>query len=211
MALNSSFSTDEKRSLSTLISVVRHEAEVRQALTMRELIELFGPKGHVFLILFLIIPFLQPIPIPGISTALGISIALVGYFMLVERPPWLPKRVANVRFEKDSLLRVCRALERLVRKMERAIRPRGRKLFESLALRRAHAVIIIFHAVILSLPLPVPFSNFFPAIVLLLMAIALLEEDAFVVIGAYLAILVNAAFFASLVIVPYLSLRNWTE
>jgi hypothetical protein len=100
---------------------------------LSEVISFFGPKGHALLSVFFVLPFLQPIPIPGLSVVLGTCIALFGFFMCIGRPPWVPERVAKIEVEKKFLLRVTRALESLLKKVERISRPRYSEIFDRVA------------------------------------------------------------------------------
>src|SRR5687768_14564795 len=64
-------------------------------LSLGELLGRLSERGHALLVLFLVIPFLQPIPLPLFSTAVGLTVALIGLQMALERPPWLPSRLAR--------------------------------------------------------------------------------------------------------------------
>lgn len=190
------------------ISRVRERTESDShcaGLSLQELTEIFGPKGHFLFTLFLILPFLQPIPLPGLSTLIGLAIAMGGAFLALDRPPWLPKRLAEARLSQSIALRICSGLEKLLKRLERMIRPRGVWIFELNWLKRLNGVVILIYALFLSLPLPIPFSNFFPALVLLLVSLASLEEDIILLSIGYLAALIALAFFIALVLVPYFS------
>lgn len=178
-----------------------------KSLTLAEVVKLFGPKGHVLLILFLNLPFCQPIPIPGVSTALGICMMLVAYFMVLDRPPWIPERLAKIHIDKRFLIQISARLEWLMKRLEKLIKPRARLYFHQPSTRVTTGLLLCFHAFLLSLPLPIPFSNFFPAITLLLLSLATLEEDGVVMALGYLAVFACTAFFAALVILPYLGVK----
>jgi hypothetical protein len=60
------------------------------------------------------------------------------------------------------------------------------------------------HALVFSLPLPIPLSNAFPAVVILLMALGILEEDLGVIVVAYVGAVANLMFFAGLIALPAL-------
>ena len=55
-----------------------------------------------------------------------------------------------------------------------------------------------FLAILLALPLPIPFSNLLAAIPILLISLALLEEDGAFLIAGYVAAIPCTAFFAAL-------------
>ena len=180
------------------------ERALKGPTTLHDLLETVGPKGHAFLTLFLVLPFMQPIPLPGVSVAFGLMIALVGAFIAIGRPPTLPAKLGRRAVDSKTLGRICESLEKLAVRMEKIIRPRGRLVFRRVWFQRVSGLLIFVHGVLLSLPLPIPFSNFFPALVLFLTSIALLEEDGLVMIGAYVACAATAAFFTAIVYGPYL-------
>jgi len=173
-------------------------------ISLREVVSLFGPKGHALLTLFFVLPFLQPIPIPGLSVILGLCICFFGSFMFLGRPPWLPEKVARIEVEKNFLLRVTGALESLLRRVERIVRPRRTEVFKKEKLRAFHGLLLAWHALLLSLPLPIPFSNMIPAVCLWLIALGVLEEDFVVVVAGYAMAVVNLVFFTGLVVAPFL-------
>jgi hypothetical protein len=176
-------------------------------MTLGKLLVLFGPKSHSIVVLFLTLPFLQPVPLPGLSTAFGLTIAMVGFFMLIDRPPWIPQRLSALRLDPALVLKIASGLESSVRRIEHLIRPRGQSLIALAWFQRINGLVLCLHALILALPLPIPFSNFFPASVLLLIALGSLEEDAYVIAAGYAAALINAVYFSALIVLPALSMQ----
>jgi hypothetical protein len=192
----------ENERFSAILARIKAASEAGD-LNLRELVALFGPRGHAFLTLFLVLPFLQPIPLPGFSTIMGLVMALAGLFMMLDRPPWVPQRYGGIKIEKQFLRRIERALESLLLRLERIVRPRGVYLFAKPWFRTLNGFLLCLHGVILSIPLPIPFSNFLPALVLFLIALGSLEEDAVVIVAGYTATVVNAVFFVLLVLAPF--------
>jgi hypothetical protein len=178
-------------------------------LRLREVISFFGPKGHAILSLFFVLPFLQPIPIPGLSCVLGFCICFFGTSMFLDKAPWVPERVAKIEVEKKFLLRVTSALESLLKKVEHIVHPRRPELFKKSRLRSFHGFLIAWHAFLLALPLPVPFSNIIPAICIALIALGCLEEDFFVILAGYVMGVVNTAFFIAVAVIPFALHHAW--
>ena len=178
-----------------------------KSLSLKEVVEIFGPKGHALVILFLNLPFCQPIPIPGVSTALGLCMMIVAYFMIVNRPPWLPERLARIPIDKKFLVQISSRLEAFMKRFENVIKPRGRAYFQQRSTQITTGLLLCFHAFLLSLPLPIPFSNFFPALALLLLSLGTLEEDGAVMLLGYLAVIACTIFFAALVVLPYMTVK----
>jgi len=172
--------------------------------TVGELFSICGPQGHGFVAIFLVLPFLQPLPLPGVSSAIGIVLAIIGVFVALRRTPWMPRRLARVVVEAHVVLRVCKSLEKLLGGLEHVVKPRAQWLFSHRWFRLTNGIVWIVHALVFSLPLPIPFSNAFPAVVILLMALGILEEDLGVIVVAYVGAVANLVFFAGLLVLPAL-------
>jgi hypothetical protein len=191
---------------SALIHSIRDHA-LAGDLSFADLLVLVGPKGHAFLTLFLVLPFLQPIPLPLVSTLFGVVIGIIGIFMAFGRPPWIPASIGRRQLKGSLVIKICAGLEAAMLRIEHLIKPRGEHFLRFLALQRINGIILALHGLILGLPLPIPFSNFLPALVLFLIALGSLEEDLLIVTLGYLAVLLNVVFFTILVAIPYISLR----
>lgn len=186
----------------TLRGIERRAAD--GPVTFGELLAICGPQGHGFLAIFLVLPFLQPIPLPGISSAIGLLLAIIGVFVALRRPPWVPRRLAAVTVQPEALLRTCASLEKLLARLESVIKPRGQRLFAARWFRVTNGTVWAAHALLFSLPLPIPFSNALPALVILLMALGILEEDFYVIVAAYVGAAANLLFFGGIVLLPAL-------
>lgn len=170
--------------------------------TVGELLAICGPQGHGFLAIFLVLPFLQPVPLPGISSAIGLVLAIIGVFVALRRPPWLPRRLSEVVVQPETVYRLCTNLEKVLGALEHVVKPRAQWLFSHRWFRLTNGAVWIIHAVVFSLPLPIPLSNAFPASVIFLMALGILEEDLAVIVLAYLGGVANVAFFGGLLALP---------
>src|SRR5205085_1553283 len=196
-------STDGGKRFTDTLTAIEQRAH-EGPLTLGELFSLCGPQGHAFVAIFLVLPFLQPVPLPGISSAIGVVLVIIGVFVTLRRPPWIPARLGRMVVEPDVVLRICKRLENLLGRVERIVQPRADWLFEQRWFRLTNGTIWIVHALVFSLPLPIPLTNFFPAVVILLLAIGTLEEDFRVIAVAYVGALLNVVFFAALVVLPTL-------
>lgn len=190
-----------------IIHKLKTEAQIKP-LTLADIAAHIGPQGHGFLVLFLIIPFIVPVSLPGLSTPFGLAVAAIGISMARDIPLWLPERLGQVEVRSDIMLAMCTKLEKVLRALERLIRPRARSFFTHSWFRRLNGLIVIVHGLLLSLPLPIPFSNFFPALTAFFFALGTLEEDLAMIFLGYVAMIINAAFFASLIILPWLA-KSW--
>jgi hypothetical protein len=148
--------------------------------TLGELVELFGDRAFGMLLLILAIP--NVVPVPGLSTVVGIPTILLGLQMAIGwRQPWLPKRIRAAGFERESFQGMIRKVQPVIERVERRLRPRLSAFTEPPAERVLGLVIALLGGV---LCLPIVFGNLPPAIAIALMALGLIEKDgAFVIAG----------------------------
>lgn len=182
------------RKLSEEFALILKEFEV-ETVTLREVITLLHGRGYVLLIMLLALPFCTPIPLPGLSTPLGLIIALIGGRLAVGETPWLPSRLLDTRLPPETFRRVFSVTRRLVLGFERLLRPRLPWVTQGRWLLQLHAVPVVICAALLLLPLPVPFSNVIPAWAILLIAGGLLERDGAFILAGHVATLAALAFF----------------
>jgi hypothetical protein len=171
---------------------------VDRPVRLGELTDVLQLRGYNALLLFLAFPFVTPIPLPGFSTAFGLVIALLGIRMVLGQRPWLPERVTSrvlpARFLPKLLLAASRGFGRL----EKLLKPRLLYPEFPAVFQRASGVIIVICGLLLLLPLPVPFSNAFPAFTIILLAAAGLERDGAVFIAGCVQFIFCLCFFAAL-------------
>jgi hypothetical protein len=166
-----------------------------ETVTLREVIALLHGRGYVLLVMLLALPFCTPIPLPGLSTPFGLVIALIGVRLALGEKPWLPARLMDTRLPPALFVKIFAVTRKLVSWFERLLQPRLLWLTESPRLLQAHAVPIVICALLLLLPLPIPFSNLVPAWAILLVAAGLLERDGAFIVAGYVATVVAVAFF----------------
>ncbi len=183
----------QPRKLSEEMERLIQEFQTR-SVTLRELIAVLEGRAYDLLLLLLALPFLLPIPLPGLSTAFGTVIALIAARLTMGQRPWLPSRLLDTKLPPRFFPMLLGSARRLIKAFELLLRPRAQWIV-ALPLPQLHAFIIFVAAVLLLLPLP-PGTNFPPAVVIVMMAGGLLERDGLFVLGAYVAFALNMLFFA---------------
>jgi hypothetical protein len=151
---------------------------------LRDIIAIFGADGHYVLILFFILPFLQPIPLFGLSTPFGLLIAGIAVFAYRQKPVIIPARWAGRQLSAVTVKRIAEGSERIFEKLGFLLHPRMKYLFQG-PFKLLNVTLLVLNAVLLALPLPIPFSNTFPAWMILFQTLAHLEEDGVFVILSY--------------------------
>ena len=168
-----------------------HKREV----SLREVITVLQDRAYNLLMLLLALPFLLPIPVPGLSTVLGTVIAIIAARLTLGQTPWLPARLLNKKLPHTFFPSLLAGARRILCLLEVMLKPRLLWLTASPFLPQLHAFIIFVAAFVLLLPLP-PGTNFPPALCIVIMAGGLLERDGWFILGGYLAFAFNGVFFA---------------
>ena len=164
---------------------------------MQEVFLTLGEDSHYALIVFLIIPFLQPIPLMGLSTPFGILIAMVAVFAFLERPPFIPKRWQNKIVSGKTVSMIAEGAEKVFRKVSKILHPRWDFLFYG-PFRYLNTFLLCANAIALALPLPIPFSNAIPAWMIFFQTLAHLEEDGLFIILSYIQTIIAIVYFTLL-------------
>lgn len=172
------------------------------SLRLGEVVDIFGDEGLLLLTALMVLVFLVPVSIPGVSTVFGGAIALVGLSRLRGRPLWLPAKLRERALPGDKVRAALETGLVWARRFERISKPhrlawlvvgRGWRLTGDLAFTSA--------AGLLMAPLGlVPFSNTLPAIALLLYAIGFIQRDGGAVLVGHLAQLATVVYFVFLAV-----------
>lgn len=178
-----------------------------KTVTARVLVDHLSTRGHALLAFFLVIPFLQPVPLPGVSTPFGAAVALLGLLMALGRPPWLPKRWLDHELSSGLVIKIVRSGQRLLQRTERFIRPRGQWFHRHRWARPIAGLVIAVSGVELALPLPIVFTNTLPALVIATTAVGALEEDAILTVFGEALFVVALVVFSAIVILPFVGLH----
>jgi hypothetical protein len=176
--------------------------------TFGDLLTRLRERGHALMALVLVLPFLQPVPLPLLSTAMGLAVAVLGVQMALGRPPWLPARLARRGLSADQIGRIARTGQRIFARFEHLVRPRIHFFHAHPGMRRVSGVVIAVAGLLLSLPLPIPASNLLPAMAVALLAMGSLEEDGLMIILGFLAFGVALSFFVAIGALPWLGVQE---
>jgi hypothetical protein len=170
-------------------------------LTLGELLEVFGDEGLLLLTILLTLVFLIPVSIPGISTAFGAAILLVGISRLIGRPLWLPSRLRVKALPAHRLRPALIGGMVWVQRLEKISRPHRLRIFaEGPAQDLFNNLAFILAALLLMAPFGfIPFSNTLPALALLFYAVGLIQRDGGAMLLGYLANLMTIIYFGILI------------
>ena len=188
------------------IDELLHALRERGDLTVGDLIDgaAEGAFGFAVAVLTLV-----AIPFVGLSTPFGLAIALIGAQMALGRARlWLPQRARRRPLSQAMLDRVRAKQERRNRWLANATRRR----YEPLVQPRLIGFSIVFLALGLALPLPIPGSNLVFLVPLFVYSIGVLERDGLWIALGHALALVDAALlviFGKTVLVVMQRLIAW--
>mgnify|MGYP001017713078 CR=1 FL=1 len=143
---------------------------------LRVLFENLESRDNALLSMILSLPFLFFVPIPGLSTVLGICVCVVAYRIAMKLPPWLPEKWLNRDLPTKSVTKFLTGGEKIFSRIEKLIRPRLGFLSHNRTSIFISCFSMIFAGAVLTLPLP-PGTNFPPALAVFVLSVGILEED----------------------------------
>jgi hypothetical protein len=153
-------------------------------ITLGKIVEHVEGEALLIVCLISILPFMQPIPIPGLSSILGLIVLLQGVGLMLWSKPLLTKNMKGLIITKEKFEFIYKAavkFSHFTSKISAFKHPvtntRLSHIFCGLA--------IVLSSAFLSLPLPIPFSNLIPALSIFLICVGLLEEDVILIMIGY--------------------------
>jgi hypothetical protein len=175
------------------------ESEEHAELTLGGLMERLEGRVYTLLLVILSLPMCQPVPLPGLSTPLGVAIALLGLRFAFRQNPWMPRRLLATKLSGNFLPAVLRGGARVLSIFEKLLHPRLVRLFELRYLQFLTGFAICICGLLLLLPLPIPGTNILPALTVVLAASAYSERDGYCLIASGFTFLLTPVFFGALV------------
>jgi hypothetical protein len=157
-----------------------------QALSLRQIVDILHGRGIDVVIIILVLPFCQPIPLPGLSTPFGLALMLVGLRIALRQKPWLPEWMLRREISYETLARIVNGAVAVAKRLEKVIHPRMRFMKHWWSFNAVNGLAIVSSSFLLMLPLPIPFSNTIPAWSILLLALGMMEEDGAVITLGYM-------------------------
>jgi hypothetical protein len=185
--------------------VLLQAAKGRRVLSIEEILSILEGKGRLILLILLSFPFCLPIHIPGFSTPFGLVIAFIGLRMAFSKRVWLPNALLDKNIPGRTVREIARKILHFVEKLRVFIRPRLGWIFRYRGQTVLNGLLIFVLAVLLALPLPIPFTNLSVALPVFLISIGLLERDGLTLLIGYVLSLFGILFFFFLAL-PFLTI-----
>ncbi len=172
------------------------ERATGEVVTIAEIEEILKGRGFAALSLILCIPFIQPIPLPGVSVVFGVLIMALGLRLAFGESSGLPKFVKGRTVEAATLRKLLHGAEKIFSYVEKLFRPRFSLMLQRPMLNFV-GVSIVLSGFALSLPLPpvILFSNSLPAWSIIFLSLGHLERDGVVVLIGHILTIATWFYF----------------
>jgi len=161
-------------------------------LRLSEVLSSTDDRGFALVLLLSTFPFVLPFPTLGLSAPVGFALALAALGLVLGRPASLPASLGALEIGPAALARASAIVSRATWVLARVTRPRMPYMMGRV-MRIALGLSLFTAAVVLGLPLPLPLSNFFPAVAIILLAAGVLEGDGLLVLAGHVATLAVCA------------------
>ena len=183
--------------VSKRLEVVRN-VNPESKITLRTIDEMFGDDGAPLTIIFLCLPFLFPMPIPGISTAFGFAIILLTIRIISPWPLPLPRLADRITLAGKTVSALAEKSHSYALRIEKHLKPRVSFMTLGIA-KWLSGVGMILSAIALALPIPpiIPFTNTLPALAITLFSLGFLMRDGFMIILGHVFHVASWGYFIS--------------
>ena len=184
--------------LSQRLQTIIAQGGEQTPLSFNTLLERTEGRGLYLVVLLLCLPFVLPVSIPGTSTPFGLGIAWLALRFALGRPARLYRRLGDRPLGPKLRHLLLTGGQRVLRFLEKFIRPRRTAWLGWRAVQQANAFLLIGLALLLALPLPPvpPFTNALPAYAIILITVSMMEEDGWMIWAGYAAVLATLLYFA---------------
>jgi hypothetical protein len=168
-------------------------------LTVAEVLDGMEEASYAFLCLVFAVPFLWPLTLGPLSVVGGINLAALGWQLASgRREPWLPDRVRRLVLPEKVWRALIGGCLKLFTFCRRFTRPRGLAWVSGARGRRIGGSLICVGGLLMAIPFfALPLNNTLPALLILFVCIAELEQDAAMLLVALFWLVVTLAYFGA--------------
>jgi hypothetical protein len=154
-------------------------------------------RGLAALGLILCIPFIQPIPVPGLSILFGLAFVIIGGHFTFGKAGALPAFIKKTEIDAATLKKMVRGTQKVLSFLESLLKPRIR-IMSRRPMLNILGICIMTSGLALSLPLPpvILFSNSLPAFAIICLCLGYLERDGLLMIAGHLIAILTWCYLA---------------
>ena len=180
--MSAEHAVDGHESLSETFTQLKETHITEGGLQMGKFFDGVADRGFGVVLMIMAIPGALPLPAAGYSSPFGLAMLALGYQMLKgHEKPLLPKKVTGLTIPRGAAEKMLGAAVKFLSKTEHLVKPRLR-WFTDKKNRKFLSFVVLAMGFLVTLP--VLATNTFPSMVIFALAVAILEEDGLLGIGA---------------------------
>jgi hypothetical protein len=202
--VRSLFESHRRKTLEDRFDHILKKSKNEGPISVAEILHILSGKGKPLILIFLALPFCQPIPLPGVSIPFGIVIAIIGFHMLFSDRVWAPKFIMEKKISHRTLNKIIPKGLWLIDKINHFSHSRITWLCYPRICHILNGLLIAFWGLFLALPVPIPVTNLVAGWSILLLSLGMLENDGLFVLIVY-TFTVGCILFITLFAVPYVN------
>jgi len=186
--------SDPQHRLSAQVRSLAEACRDREV-TLGDISDLLQGRGLCLFLVILGLPFCLPIPMPGLSVPFGFAIMLLGMRLLFRQSERLPAVLSRQRVSAKVFGPLLRSVAGVLSMLEALMASRLRWIMDHPPGRRTAGGMIALCGFLLMLPLPIPFTNVFPAFTVVLLACAIVERDGVTAVVGLILFIITVVLF----------------
>src|SRR5512139_3185797 len=144
--------TDTRATFAQTLEGAATTLEAQETVSVREMLHMMGEQGLLLLCMVLMLPFLLPVSVPGISTVFSVVVILAGISVTFNWL-WLPDRVMERKVSAPAMANSMRRGAHVCARIDRVSRPRLRALSHGAMMNRLNGLFLILDGILLIFPL----------------------------------------------------------
>ena len=189
----------------TLVATLRGFAEraSRGPLSLGEVSDSLGGSSFSILCIILCLPFLSPVSLGPLATVGGLTLAALGWQLARGHPaPCLPAGIRRIEMSPQVWRGLIQACLRIIGWFGRISRRRQRQRLVGRRGARALGAAIIAAGLLMAVPLfGLPLNNMLPALAIIVLCLAELEDDGLMVFAGLGLVGVSAVYILGVLLV----------
>lgn len=188
---------DYKRSSDILLDIA-NDKSLKGNIRYRDILDKLGDRAFGIALLFFALPSALPFSfLPGISFVFSIPIAIFAIqIIFAKKTLWLPKFLANRTVSHKSISKMIHKAVPFLKKIEWLLKPRL-EFLSSPFMQKINGIMILLLA--LFLMIPIPFSNFIFAALIIIFALGFVEKDGLFILIGYIGTAVYLAIMSTVI------------
>ncbi|MEO6052826.1 MAG: exopolysaccharide biosynthesis protein [Chthoniobacterales bacterium] len=150
---------------------------------LQEALNSLGDASYCFVCILMSVPFLQPFSLGPLTMASGLACGVIGWQMMCGHAvPQLPKKMGGLRIHGKGWIAVLLFCKKSLIFLHRFTRPRMQHLVSGSRGIKLTGLLVGIGGILIALPcFNLPLNNTIPALMVFFAAVALLEQDGFLI------------------------------